>query len=88
MKIKDGYVLRTIGDENIVIPVGERVVEFRGMIALNAISAIIWEYCQQDRTFDEVLAYILSLYDIDEETAGSDLRKVITQMESSGVLEQ
>ena len=88
MKIKDGFVLRTIADENIVISVGEKVVEHNGMISLNDISAKIWEYLQQDRTFDELLAYILSLYDIDEETARNDLMKLIVQMESNGVLEQ
>jgi len=88
MKIKDGFVLRTIADENIVISVGEKVVEHNGMISLNGISAKIWEYLQQDRTFDELLAHILSLYDIDEETARSDLIKLIVQMETNGVLEQ
>ena len=88
MRIKDEYVLRRIADENIVIAVGEKVVEFSGMIAINDTTARIWEYLCEERTFDEVLGHVLSLYDIDEETAKSDLAKLIAQMEASGVLEQ
>jgi len=87
MKIKDGYVLRRIADENIVVAAGERVKEFGGMMTLNSISAILWEFLQQDRTFDDLLVYILSIYDIDEDTAEGDIKKLLTQMESIGVLE-
>jgi len=88
MKIKDGYILRSIADANIVVPIGDRIIEFNGMMTLSDISAKVWEYLQEDRTFDELLAYILSIYDIDEETARGDLKKLIEQMDSSGVLEK
>ena len=88
MKIKDGYVLRTIADEHIAIAVGERAVEFSGMIALNETTANIWRFLQEDRKFEETLSHMLSLYDIDEETAGSDLKKLLAYLEANGVLTQ
>ena len=88
MKIKDGYVLRSIADTNIVVPIGDRISEFNGIITLNDISSKIWEHMQEDRTFDELLAYILSIYDVEEETAKGDLKNLIERMESSGVIEQ
>jgi len=88
MKIKDGLILRRIADKNIVVPVNERVFGTPGVMTLNDMSARIWEFLQEDRTFEETLAYILDVYDIDKETAESDLKKLITRMESSGVFEQ
>ena len=88
MKIKDGYILRSIADSNIVVPIGDRIAEFNGMITLNDISSKIWEHMQEDRTFDELLAYILSIYDVEEKTAKGDLKNLIERMESSGVIEQ
>jgi len=87
MKITDGYILRRVADKNIVIASGEKSCKFRGILTLNDISARIWEYLKDNKTFDELLAYILSLYDIDEKAAGSDLKKTIARMESNGVLE-
>ena len=87
MKIKDGYVLRKIAEEYIVIAVGERFAEFSGMMSLNEVSAKIWDYLSKERTFGEILAYVLSVYDIDEETAGTDINNLLTQMESAGVLD-
>jgi len=88
MKIRDGFIFRSIADKKVVVPVDERVIGFLGVMTLNDISARIWDFLQEDRTFDEVLAYILSIYDIDEETAGSDLKKLLARLEQSGVFEQ
>ena len=87
MRIADGYVLRALADKNIVIAVGEKAVKFRGILTLNDISKRIWEHLKDHKTFNELLAYILSIYDIDEKTAGNDLIKIIARMESNGLLE-
>jgi len=87
MKIKDGFIQRTIGDTNIIVPVAEMVIEFKGMITLNNISADIWNFLSVDKSYDEVLEHILSSYDIDRDTAKSDLDRLLNHMESSGVLE-
>ena len=87
MKIKSGYLLRTIADTHIVVPIAERVIEFKGMMVLNDVSAKMWEFMQEDKTFDEVVEHILSIFDIDEATARDDIAVMLEQMEASGVLE-
>ncbi|MCL2252964.1 MAG: PqqD family protein [Lachnospiraceae bacterium] len=86
MKIKDGYLLRTIADTNIVVPVSERVIEFKGMITLNDVSADIWRFLETDREYDEVIDYMISEYNIDRDTASKDLKALLKHMEDSGVL--
>ena len=88
MKIRDGFILRTIADTNIVVPVADRVIDFKGMITLNEVSAKLWEFMQTDRSYDEVLDYMLSTYEIDRETATNDLNELLDQMENGGVLEK
>ena len=88
MKIKDGYLLRTIADTHIVVPVAERVIEFKGLMTLNEVSAAIWEFMQTDREYQEILDYILSEFEVEKETAAEDLDKLLEQMEKSGVLEK
>jgi len=88
MKIKDGFILRTIADTHIVVPVADRVIDFKGMITLNEVSSNLWEFMQIDRSYDDVLDYMLSIYEIDRETATNDLNELLDQMENGGVLEK
>jgi hypothetical protein len=87
MRIKDGYLLRTIADTNIVVPVSERVIEFKGMITLNDVSANVWRFLEKDREHDEIVDFLINEYDIDRETAEKDLDDLLAHMEVSGVLQ-
>ena len=86
MRIKDGYMLRSIGGTYIVVPVAERVIEFKGMITLNEVSAKIWEFMAVDREYDEIVELVLSIFDTDIETVKRDLDALLKQMEDNGVL--
>jgi len=88
MKIKEGFILRTIADTHIVVPIAERVIEFKGMMTLNEVSAKVWGFLQTDRSYDDILEYILSIFEVDRETAANDLQELLDRMESSGVLEK
>ena len=88
MKIKDGFLLREIADTYVVIPIAERVIEFKGMMTLNSISADVWKFLSEDRTYKETLDFIVESFEVDEKTADADLRELIERMETSGVLEQ
>lgn len=89
MKIKSGYLLRTVADTHIVVPIAERVIEFKGMMTLNEVAASIWQFMKsedKDYEYDEILEFVLSEFDIDKETVREDLNKLLEQMESSGVI--
>ena len=42
MKIKQGFVVRKVGDSHVVVPVGELSKTFHGMINLNETGAFLW----------------------------------------------
>ena len=43
MKIKDGFVLRQVAGQGVVIATGEASKEFSGMVKLNGTGSFIWE---------------------------------------------
>ena len=88
MKIKEGYLLREIAGTHVVVPIGERVIEFKGMMTLNETGMFIWEQLQSESTFEDVLDSILSSYEIDEGTAKTDLEEFISVAGKNGVLVQ
>ena len=69
MKIKEGFVLRTIAGSNIVVPVGAASIDFNGMITLNDSGAFLWKELEQDCDIDDLTAALLREYDVDEATA-------------------
>ena len=43
MKIKSGFAKRNIAGSEIVVPVGNKAMEFNGMITLNESGGFFWE---------------------------------------------
>ena len=87
MKIKDGYLLRNIADEWIIVPVGARLYDFNGLMTVNETGAFLWKLLQEERTRDELINSLISEYDIDIETSYNDLKEFIDSLIDSGVIE-
>ena len=47
MKVKKDFILRKVSDSYIVVPVGEAVVDFSGMVNLNESGACLFEALQK-----------------------------------------
>ena len=88
MKIRDGFLLREIADTHVVVPVGERVIDFKGMMILNEIGSFIWIKLQDECTFDEILDSIVENYEVDVETARVDLDKFLNSMRENEALDE
>ena len=77
MKIKTGLILRSVGGENVVVPVGEMSKKFHGMITLNETGAFLWKFFTQEHTVEEAVAALLAEYDVSEDVARSDVEKFV-----------
>lgn len=87
MKIKEGYLLREVAGNNIVVPVGEGTLNFNGVININEVGAFLWKALENDITEDELLEKLLSEYDVDKDTAKKDITAFIAKLEGEGILE-
>ena len=87
MKIKKGFVLRVVGGENVVVPVGEMSKTFHGMINLNATGAFMWKFFSEEHTLEEGVAALLAEYDVDEERARTDVEKFMNAVMKNGFAE-
>ena len=65
MKIKNGFMLRKLADNFVVVSINRKSNDFNGMIQLNSTGAFIWEQLQTDKTKEELLSdqTNLSFYD-------------------------
>ncbi len=87
MKLKSGFVLHSVGGEHIVVPVGARTKDFRGMIRLNDSGAFIWEQMEGDFTKESLVAALLEQYDVTENLAAETVNKFIESLRAGGLLE-
>lgn len=84
MKIKNGFVIRSVGGENVVVPVGEMSKQFHGMINLNETGAFLWRFFSEEHTLEEGITALQSKYDVDAELARCDVIKFMQILEENG----
>ena len=87
MKIKEGFVLRRVLDEAIVIATGEMSKSFHGMVKLNDSGADIWEWISEGNDEATVAKKLSEKYELSEEKAAADTKAMISQMADAGLLE-
>ena len=87
MKIKDGFILRNVAQTNIVVAVGNATLDFSGLMTLNDSGAFLWSLMQNDITIDEMAAKMQEIYDIDLETAKSDIVDFVSILKGAGIVE-
>ncbi len=87
MKIKEGFVLRRVLDEAIVIATGELSKSFHGMVKLNDSGADIWEWIAEGMDEVSVAKKLAEKYELPEEKAVADTKAMISQMADAGLLE-
>ncbi len=87
MKIKKGFMLRNVGDKNIVVAVGKASLELNGLITLNETGAFIWKMLQHGCEYDDILKAILNEFDTNEETAKIGIDAFLEEVRTANLLE-
>ena len=86
MRVKDGFVVREIMGQCVVVSTGEAAETFSGMIKLNDTGKDIWEGVAAGKSEDEIIDSIVSEYDVDREHAEESVKKFIEDMKSKGFI--
>lgn len=87
MKLKDGFMLREIAGQWVVVPIAARVVEFNGIITLNETGAFIWEAMTQGKDKADILTAMLQEYEIDSTSAEKDVDEFVAKLQEKDLLE-
>ncbi len=88
MQACNGFVLRNIADEWLLMPTGDNIRQFGGTVLLNEVSAFIWEKLQQPVTRDGLLKEMLDEYATDEATAAAALDALLAEMKQMGIIQE
>lgn len=86
MRLKDGFVLRDVAGQTVVIATGEASEHFHGMIKLNDTGKAIWQGLAAGKTEAEIAADLTHDFDVDESRAASDVKAFVERMNEQGFL--
>lgn len=88
MKIKNGFELRDVCGEKVVIAQGLENLDFSKLITLNESAAYLWESIA-GKTFTEtdLVSLLCAEYDVTAEQAATDVQALVTEWKKQGLVE-
>ncbi len=88
MKIKEGFILRKICGEYVVVGEGLAQVNFNKMLSLNESAAYLWEQVAgKEFTSEDLVRLLLDKYEVSAEQAAADVQKLLDIWVEQGVVE-
>lgn len=87
MKIKQGFELRNICGENIIIAHGVENIDFSQVVTLNESAAVAWNaVVGKEFEVGDVASALLAEYEVEEVTAQADARALVDSWTSAGLI--
>ena len=86
MKLKQGFLLREIAGDTVVIPTGE-MVDLNMMITLNDTGKFIWQQLESETDEAAIVQALLAEYDVDEATAQVSVASFVRSLQEHGFIQ-
>ena len=89
MKQKDGFVLRQVCGENVIVGEGLGAIDFGKLLSLNETAAWLWQKAKElgDFTVEQLADALCEEYEVDAETARHDVAQITAAWKESGVID-
>ena len=88
MKIKNGFELREVCGENVIIAHGVDNIDFTKVISLNESAAFLWKQVSGlEFSEEDLVQLLLGEYEVEESQAAEDVKALLTQWKAEGLVE-
>ncbi len=88
MKIKDGFLLREVAGNYIVVATGPRTKEFSGIIKLNETGSFLWKNMTENTDETSLVQVLTDEYDVEKESAEKDVKNFVKMLLDAGIIEE
>lgn len=85
MKIKEGFLLRNIAGQTVVLPTGGDL-DLNMMITLNDTGAFLWEHLQEETDEAALVQALLAEYDVTPEIAAKAVAAFVEKLKKNDFL--
>lgn len=88
MKIKDGYILKDVAGEKIVIATGEQKLNFNGVMTFNSVGADVFNMLDGTNSVEDIANKIAEDYNVSVERVKTDVENLIKKMKEHNLLDE
>lgn len=90
MKIKEGFELRDICGEQLIIAHGIKNIDFTKVVRLNETAAFLWHKLEgaADFSLDDMVSALTDEYDVSQEQALADCTGFVSSLSQAGFIEE
>lgn len=88
MKAKEGFNLRTVCGEQIIVAEGKENIDFSNIISMNETSAYLWEAIKdKEFSLEDLVELLLEQYEVDKDIASKDVAALVKQWKDAGIID-
>lgn len=88
MKIKEGFIIRKIANTDMVVPIGQNIADFNGVITLNESAAFLWKRLKEGSEIPNLVDALIREYNIKRELAQRDVENFVARLQLADMLEE
>lgn len=86
MKAKENFLLRQVAGSWLVMPIGQEMLDFNGILTLNETGAFLWQKLQEGATVEELATALIGEYKVSLEEASADVKEFCDALIQKGCL--
>lgn len=86
MKLNPDFIIQSMGEDTLLVPVGAAGERFHGLVRLNETAAFIVNQLENDTTPAAIADAMLAEYEVDRPTAEANIAQILEQLRSVGAL--
>lgn len=89
MKKIDGFVMRRLGKDAMIVAESVDLIDFDRIVSLNTSAAYVWESLpDNDFTPQTITDLLMQLYDVEEEVASKDAEDLVNIWLNAGIIKE
>jgi hypothetical protein len=81
------FIKRKLGNQYVIVAVGDAAKRFHGMISINGSGSLIWDRLEKECTLEDIVTAVTEAYEIDADTARADVTDFLTNLKEVGAVE-
>lgn len=86
MKAKENFLLRQVAGAWVVMPIGQEMLDFNGILNLNETGAFLWQKLQEGASIEELATALTGEYKVSLEEARTDAKEFCDLLIQKGCL--
>ena len=86
MKLNSGFLAHDDGENKLLVSTG--ATKFSGLVRSNSSAGFIIECLENETTEDEIISKMQKKWDVSDEIARRDVRKVVEQLRGIGAIDK